>query len=72
MIYSCKRPQAKEDTFKVSENPEIVQFTPKKPTRITLRRNSNGSYSWELRGEDVEEIIAADKKLKAYTETTNH
>jgi|Deesub1362A_J573_1020465.scaffolds.fasta_scaffold05368_3 predicted secreted protein len=68
VIFGCTSPEKdKKEAFKKTEQPEIIQLTPKKPTRILLKRTSKGNYSWELRGEDVDEIIKIDKKLKRYT-----
>ncbi len=58
----------KKEVFKKTERPEIIQLTPKKPTRILLKKTSKGNYSWELRGEDLDEIIRIDKKLRNYTQ----
>jgi len=52
--------------FEKTVNPEIVQLTPRKPVRIVLKRTAKGLYTWELRGDDVEGIIDADKRLRRY------
>lgn len=52
--------------FTKTSNPEIIQLTPKKPVRIVLKRTSRGDYTWELRGDDAEDIINADKRLRRY------
>ncbi len=59
-------PSRAEEGFKKETLQEIVQLTPKKPTRIVLKRTSKGRYSWELRGEDVEEILRIDGRLRDY------
>lgn len=65
---ACNSPEKdRKEVFKKTERPEIIQLTPKKPTRILLKRTSKGNYSWKLRGEDLDEIIKIDKKLKRYT-----
>jgi hypothetical protein len=35
-----------------------------KPVKIKLKRDSKGNYSWEINGENAEDIINADKSLK--------
>ncbi len=52
--------------FTKTVNPGIIQLTPKKPVRIVLKRTSRGDYTWELRGDDSEDIINADKRLRKY------
>jgi hypothetical protein len=65
LVSGCNQKMAEErESFEKSVNPEIVQINPKKPARIELRRNANKKYSWVLRGEDVEEIISIDRRLR--------
>lgn len=56
--------RAEEPVYKFRENPEIKQVTPKKPVRIKLKRLSGGGYTWEITGDDAEEVLKADKKLR--------
>jgi hypothetical protein len=44
--------------------PEIQQVKPKKPVKIKLKRSTAGIYTWELTGDDVDEIVKADRRLK--------
>ncbi|NOZ24601.1 MAG: hypothetical protein GXO94_00690 [Nitrospirae bacterium] len=60
-----KEPEA-DSPFGKTVNTEIVQLTPRKPVRIVLKRTSKGVYTWELRGDDLEGIIDADKRLRRY------
>ncbi|MBI4847076.1 MAG: hypothetical protein HY808_00660 [Nitrospirae bacterium] len=43
---------------------EIQEIRPDKPAKIKLRRNSQDDYSWEISGDDVEEVIKADRRLR--------
>lgn len=49
-------------TFK--KQPEIQRIKPKKPVNIKLKRSANGTYTWDLTGIDMEEIIRIDRELK--------
>ncbi len=31
-----------------------------------IKRDPNGHYTWEIKGEDAEEVIAADRRLREY------
>jgi hypothetical protein len=55
-----------EDTksFPVKKQPEIQQIKTKKPVRIKLRRSAEDKYTWEITGDDVDEIVRADKRLR--------
>jgi hypothetical protein len=56
---------AEEKKFlQVRKQPEIQQVRPKKPVKIRLRRSAEGKYTWELTGDDVDQIVRADKRLK--------
>jgi hypothetical protein len=48
----------------VKKQPEIQQVKPKKPVKIKLKRSTDGKYTWDLTGDDVDEIVRADKRLK--------
>ncbi|HCC69484.1 MAG TPA: hypothetical protein DEP99_06345 [Nitrospiraceae bacterium] len=44
--------------------PQIQQVKPEKPVKIKLRRNAKGDYTWEIRGDNVDKVIKADKQLR--------
>ena len=50
--------------LQIKKQPEIQQVKPKKPVRIKLKRLADGKYTWDLTGDDVDEIVRADKRLK--------
>jgi hypothetical protein len=52
------------DGFRFSKQPEIQQIKPKKPVKIKLRRSPKDEYSWELAGDDADEIVKTDRKLR--------
>lgn len=55
---------ADKDNFQFKKQPEIQQVKPKKPIKIKLKRSAEGKYSWELGGDDVDEIVRIDRRLK--------
>jgi len=57
-----------EDTknYQVKKQPEIQQVKPKKPVRIKLKRSSDDKYTWEITGDDADEIVRADRKLRSF------
>lgn len=54
----------KKKDFQFKKQPEIQQIKPKKPVRIKLRRSADNRYTWEITGDDVDEIIRADRKIR--------
>ena len=55
---------ADKETFVFKKQPELQQIKPKKPVKIKLKRTAKDEYSWELAGDDVDEIVQADKRLR--------
>ena len=51
--------------FTYGENPEVKNIKPNKPVKIKLKRTAGGKYSWDLTGDDVDEIVNADKQLRS-------
>jgi len=54
------------EPFQQKESQSLISIEPKKPTRITLKKNASGKYSWELKGEDPSEILEIDSKIRKY------
>jgi hypothetical protein len=55
---------AEDKNFQFKKQTEIQQVKPKKSVKIKLKRLAEGKYTWDLSGDDVDEIIKADKRLK--------
>ena len=50
--------------LQVRKQPELQQIKPKKPVKIKLKHSPDGKYTWDLTGDDVDDIVRADKRLK--------
>lgn len=50
--------------LQIKKQPEIQQIRPKKPVKIKLKRTGEGKYTWDLTGDNLDEIVKADKKLR--------
>lgn len=48
----------------IRKQPEIQQVKPRKSVRIKLKRTAEGKYTWDLTGDDPDEIVRADKRLR--------
>jgi hypothetical protein len=55
---------AEKTDFQFKKQPEIQQVRPQKPVKIKLHRNAKGEYSWDLNGDNVDEIVNTDRKLR--------
>jgi predicted secreted protein len=55
---------AEKTEFQFKKQPELQQLRPKKPVRIKLRRSPKSEYTWELAGDDADEIVRTDRKLR--------
>ncbi len=47
-----------------TKQPELQQIKPNKPVKIKLKRSVEGKYSWDLSGDNVDDIVKVDKRLK--------
>jgi len=55
---------AERTDIQFTKQPEIQQVRPQKPVKIRLHRTAKGEYSWDLNGDNVDEIVNTDKKLR--------
>ncbi len=55
---------AGEEDFRFAVNTGLANIKPKKPVRITVKRTVKDGYTWELKGDDTDEIIRINKKLR--------
>ena len=55
---------ADKDDLQVKKQPELEQIKPKKPVKIKLRRSPRDEYTWELSGDDVDEVVKTDRRLR--------
>ena len=55
---------ADKDDLQVKKQPELQQVKPKKPVKIKLRRSPKDEYTWELSGDDADEIVKTDRNLR--------
>jgi hypothetical protein len=60
---------AEKSDFQFKKQPEIQQVKPQKPVKIKLHRNAKGEYSWDLNGDNVDEIVNTDRKLRKLLKT---
>lgn len=53
-----------QSQVQVTKNKALQYAKPKKPVKIKLHRDKKGEYSWDITGENVDDIIKADKRLR--------
>lgn len=65
LISACTRTEDKQqEPLVFKEIPQIQEIKPEKPPKIKLKRDKKDEYSWEISGDNVDEIIKIDKKLR--------
>lgn len=64
LVFTGSAMSVEKNELQFSKQPEIQQVRPKKPVKIKVHRNAKGEYSWELGGDNVDEIVSADKRLR--------
>ena len=62
--HACTDSKGKQDEPVFRQIPEIQELKPEKPLKIKLKRNAKDDYSWEINGDNVDEIVGADKQLR--------
>jgi predicted secreted protein len=60
---SCSDAKSKQEAV-FKQLPEIQEIKPEKPVKIKLKRNAKDDYSWEISGDDVNEIVKTDRGLR--------
>lgn len=60
---------AEKSNFQFKKQTELQQVKPKKPVKIKLRRSAKDEYTWELTGDDADEILRTDKRLRKMLNT---
>ncbi len=63
-LFSGSAFSAENKNIQIKKQPELQQIKPKKPVKIKLKRSAEGKYTWELTGDDLDDIVRADKRLK--------
>lgn len=53
-----------QSQIQVSKDKTLQYAKPKKPVKIKLHRDKKGEYSWDITGENVDDIIKADRRLR--------
>ncbi len=62
-LMSCSDAKSKQEAV-FKQLPEIQEIKPEKPVKIKLKRNAKDDYSWEISGDDVNEIVKTDRGLR--------
>jgi biopolymer transport protein ExbD len=55
---------ADKSGFQFTKQPAIQQVKQKKPVKIKLKRTADGKYTWDLTGDDADEIVRIDRRLR--------
>ena len=64
MVATVTACAADKEDLQIKKQPEIQQVKPKKPVKIKLKRSPKDEYTWELSGDDADEIVKTDRKLR--------
>jgi len=65
VLYSCEGSKFSEPDIRIVQNKDLAsRVSSVKPVKINLKRKPNGTYSWDISGNDVESILEADRQLR--------
>src|SRR5271157_2545706 len=59
----------KKPALQFSRNHDISQIKPRKPVKIKLHRSAKGEYQWDITGDNADDIVRADSRLRKLLET---
>lgn len=57
-----------QQQIQITKDKALQYAKPKKPVKIKLHRDKKGEYTWDITGENVDDIIKADKRLRQFLE----
>jgi hypothetical protein len=63
-VDDTKSSRLENKEFVIERSPDIEKVKPHRPVKIKVKRDVQGRYSWELSGENTEEIIKTDRRLR--------
>lgn len=63
-VQTCTRTDDKQQQPVFKEVAEIQEVKPDRHAKIKLKRNAKDDYSWEISGDDADELVKIDKKLR--------
>lgn len=58
----------RKQPLQFSKNHDISQVKPRKPVKIKLHRSVKGEYQWEITGDNADDVVRADKRLRKLLE----
>ncbi|HHW19980.1 MAG TPA: hypothetical protein PKZ17_07090 [Thermodesulfovibrio thiophilus] len=63
-IFSAFTDALPQSNVQVTKDKTLQYAKPKKPVKIRLHRNNKNEYSWDITGENVDDVIKADRRLR--------
>jgi hypothetical protein len=61
---SEKTPAPQQQNISLVKNRDVQAVKPKKPVSIKLRRSASGQYSWDISGNNADDVYRADNRLR--------
>ncbi len=71
-VFSADKDQASHTAvqpMQFRKSQDISQVKPRKPVRIKLHRSAKGEYQWDITGDNADDIVKADRRLRKLIET---
>jgi hypothetical protein len=68
---ASSQPDAQKNSgaLQISEDKEIKDIRPVKPSRIKLHRNAKGEYTWDITSDNPDEVAKSDSRLRKLLKT---
>jgi hypothetical protein len=63
-LASEKSAVSQQQNISLVKNRDVQAIKPKKPVTIKLRRSASGQYSWDISGNNVDDVYRTDSRLR--------
>jgi hypothetical protein len=59
-----KKSAPQQQNISLVKNRDVQAIKPKKPVSIKLRRSASGQYSWDITGNNADDVYRTDSRLR--------
>ncbi len=64
VVFAQDKKPAPVQGFQFGKDPQVQQVKPKRPLRIKVHRTAKGEYTWDITGDNIDDIVRADSRLR--------
>jgi hypothetical protein len=61
---AAEKAPSQQQNLSLVKNRDVQAVKPKKPVSIKLKRSASGQYSWDISGNNADDVYRADSRLR--------